>query len=385
MFLFIQVFFYNLLKKCFGKVVLPFKSNRILIIRLDAIGDYILFRNYLSVIKESDRFNRFHITYLGNKIVRDLAEEYDAKFIDNFIWIDPTIVNNLNLINQVKRIKLAFKLKLNCYDIIINPVHSRIKEVDDFITLVGAKKNIGSTGDTSNIGGADFYLKNIDYDHLINIPDFSNFEFFRNHIFFQQLCGINQNIPSLFLPVEPSPKESVLKVIIVPGAGAAFRRWSTTNFATAINLIAKNLSNFNLNFILTGISSEENIAQEIIQQLEPIVQYKDMTGKLSLVELVSSINNANLVISNETSAVHIAAAVKTGCICISNGNHFGRFNPIPSTLAKNIFTFYPDGKFYDENFKKELIDKCRIQSPFSINKIQAFKVAEKATGMLLTN
>ena len=53
----------------------------------------------------------------------------------------------------------------------------------------------------------------------------------------------------------------------------------------------------------------------------------DWTGKTSLQELVAVIAGAHLLIGNETSAVHIAAAVGTPSVCITGGGHFGRFVP----------------------------------------------------------
>ena len=53
----------------------------------------------------------------------------------------------------------------------------------------------------------------------------------------------------------------------------------------------------------------------------------DLVGKTSLVELVELLRNALLVLSNETSAVHIGAAVGAPVICILGGGHFGRFLP----------------------------------------------------------
>jgi ADP-heptose:LPS heptosyltransferase len=58
-----------------------------------------------------------------------------------------------------------------------------------------------------------------------------------------------------------------------------------------------------------------------------------LAGKTSLPEFVEVIRQARLLISNETSAVHIAAAVKTPSVCILGGGHFGRFLPYPEKVV----------------------------------------------------
>jgi ADP-heptose:LPS heptosyltransferase len=54
-----------------------------------------------------------------------------------------------------------------------------------------------------------------------------------------------------------------------------------------------------------------------------------LSGKTTLQELAELIRGAEILISNETSAVHIAAAVGTNSVCILGGGHFGRFLPYP--------------------------------------------------------
>ena len=46
-----------------------------------------------------------------------------------------------------------------------------------------------------------------------------------------------------------------------------------------------------------------------------------------MLELVEIIRGAMLVVSNESSPVHIAAATATPSVCLVGGGHFGRFMP----------------------------------------------------------
>src|SRR5690349_12660253 len=64
------------------------KGKKLLIIRLDDIGDYILFRNSLSAYKSSERWKGYQITLLGNEAWKQLFESFDTSTTDNSIWIN---------------------------------------------------------------------------------------------------------------------------------------------------------------------------------------------------------------------------------------------------------------------------------------------------------
>ncbi len=59
-----------------------------MIIRFDAIGDYILFRNFIEVLKKSEKYRDYKITLLGNNAWKSLSKELDSEFVDEFIWLD---------------------------------------------------------------------------------------------------------------------------------------------------------------------------------------------------------------------------------------------------------------------------------------------------------
>ena len=44
------------------------KDKTLLIVKTDGIGDYVLFRNFLGIIRSSDKFKDFKITLLGDGI-----------------------------------------------------------------------------------------------------------------------------------------------------------------------------------------------------------------------------------------------------------------------------------------------------------------------------
>ncbi|WP_162426438.1 glycosyltransferase family 9 protein [Pontibacter pudoricolor] len=351
------------------KIVLPFNSNRILIVRLDAIGDYILFRNYLHFLKNQPQYKNRTITLLGNSSVRTLSESYDFSVIDHFIWINPSLLYH----NHLKKFKLLLKLKLKSYDLIINPMHSRRWEFDEFISSIGGKKVIGSEGDSINFETFEKYKRSSKfYDKLIKVSDTDEFEFNRNREFFEKLTGSSEQMPILSLPVDFKREDQVITIVIVPGAGEAFRRWSALYFALTVNSIQDQI-NSSIKFVITGSKSEKFIAENIIKNINQNVKVLDLTGLLDLPQLINIIASADLLISNETSAVHIAAATASSAICVSHGRYRGRFHPYPKDLATNIINVYPK-----EGFEKDELANFR-----QINREAVDIVVNKALELLI--
>src|SRR5690606_18398655 len=63
-------------------------AKRLLIIKIDAIGDYILFRNYLEILHQSERFKDYEIELLGNDAWKDLTWQYDSNLISKYWFIN---------------------------------------------------------------------------------------------------------------------------------------------------------------------------------------------------------------------------------------------------------------------------------------------------------
>ena len=63
-------------------------TKTLLLVRIDSIGDYVLFRNFIGIIKKSEKYKDYKITLCGNIAWKELAETFDREFISDFVWID---------------------------------------------------------------------------------------------------------------------------------------------------------------------------------------------------------------------------------------------------------------------------------------------------------
>ena len=93
-------FFINLLIFPSKKI----KQKSILIIRLDAIGDYVLFRNFIEILKKNKKYKDYKISLLGNIDWKDLSIDLDSEYIEEFFWLERKIsFGTRQITSSVKR------------------------------------------------------------------------------------------------------------------------------------------------------------------------------------------------------------------------------------------------------------------------------------------
>lgn len=104
------------------------------------------------------------------------------------------------------------------------------------------------------------------------------------------------------------------------GASAESRRYGAEGYSRALSL----LKNLGRPIMLTGTSAECALVAGIAAHCEPGLELVDLTGDLALGEFACLIEDADLLISNNTGPVHIAAAVQTPVVdlyALTNPQH----------------------------------------------------------------
>ncbi len=348
-------------------------QKSILLIRLDAIGDYILFRNYIDILKKSEKYQNYSITLLGNIAWKSISEELDKKYIDNFIWMDRKQFER----NPFYRYKKLKEITQQGYELVINPTYSRTFFVDDYIVkIVNAKEKIGSIGDLSNIRKWQKKISDKYYTKLLSAQNGIMFEFDRNREFFENLLENNISIKKPYIKLQPKKLEYKLPknyAILFIGASAKFRKWSIKNFAEVGKFLKKK---YGYEIVLCGGPTDIEEAKEFAKYFDR--EYLDLVGKTSLVELLTIIYNGNLMIANETSAPHFAVSLEmTNVFVISNGNHYGRFTPYPKEITKNYYPIYHPEIEKDLNNYKKLSNSYGFGSKLDIDEVSIKMVQKK--------
>ena len=293
-------------------------QKRLLIIKTDAIGDYILFRNFLEVVRSSEAYKDYKIHLLGNVLWSDLALKYDSRFTDEFIFTKPNDLYE----SPLKLFKLGWRIFKNNYETVLQPSSTRTFIIDGLAGLSAAKNIIGF--ESNNEGIDQKYKTKTDkfYTRLLPLPPTVYFEFDRTKYFFENVLDQKLAINNISIDFEAKDNKGI---VIFPGAGVFKRGWEREKLLELIKLITQNSSQ---QIYLSGGPAEAAIGQYLTNNLAE-KSVVNLIGKSTLPQLVELIGNVSLVIANETSAIHIAAATKTQSVCILGGGHFGRFAPYP--------------------------------------------------------
>lgn len=377
----------NLVNFLFARIILFFaqkgdreiQKNTMLVTRLDSIGDYILFRNFLYILKQSAKYKEYLITLCGNKSWKDLAEYFDSDVIKDFIWIDRRKFYS-NLIYKYKTLKYIYR---RGFDVAIDSAYSReILYSDVIIKASKANTKIGSKGslDKHAFWKRRFFSDSF-YDIIIDQTGEMLFEFMRNREFFEKV--IEQHIsltkPQLNLSGYKCNIDLPEKyVVIFPGSNDIKRRWDVSNYAEICRYL---IAEYFVSIVIPIGANEKIIAEEIKEKVNSD-KVIDLSGKADLSELAKIIADCVLVISNDTSAVHIAAAVDRKFLCISSGLYYGRFLPYPKSVFSKGEYIFPEGV-------REILEnnefnphKNLINAEFNINKISVEQVKEKIDSMM---
>ena len=295
-------------------------SIGLLLVRLDAIGDFVL---WLDSAKEYRRlFPKQKITLIANSAWVDLAR--DLPHWDEVWAVDLHRFTR----HPLYRSKMLRQVCQANFAVAIHPTFSRtLLHGDSVIRASRAIQRIGSIGDFSNISAHDKAIGDRWYNRLLPASPLPMMELQRNAEFIRHLTGneFNASIPKLpeFAKLQPQGAYFIL----FPGASWHGRQWPTQRFAQVLEQIHRH---YQWQAVLCGSSAENVLCQAIADESQ--VACLNLSGQTTLADLAELIRSAQLLIGNETSAVHLAAAVGTPAVCIMGGGHFGRFMPYPDPM-----------------------------------------------------
>jgi ADP-heptose:LPS heptosyltransferase len=329
------------------------QGNKILITRVDLIGDYLVCRPFFKALKEAPAFRHRQIIFAGNQICKNLAENLDADVFEECIWLDRS-----KFINSIfYRFRILKSIRESGISTVINLSHTPQFFLESIVRVSGAKEKIRSSGTGKYMQDWEITLSAGWYSRTIETGPPGIFEFYRNHRFFACIA------PETELPVSMQltsfPGKDLFSYertyfVLAPGASSAHRKWPLNRFAELGRWFYETTR---VTALIAGGPEDREDGDRLIALMG---FGENMAGKLSLVESMAMIAGAKILIGNESAPVHMAATTGTPTLCLSQGNHFSRWNPYPESLAPQIKTIYPE-KFYPlsanfDKLKKELHD-----------------------------
>jgi ADP-heptose:LPS heptosyltransferase len=337
--------------------------SALLVIKVDEIGDYVLFRNYLQALRANQPFQVDELHLLGNQAWRSLAEEYDKDVVDQFIWLKPKAF----LKQPLYRLQMVRELRCRTYKAIIYPTYSREFFIgDQLVKLAAGDQKISFQNYQHTLSSLKTAISNRYYTTLVETGYTQMyFEFDRLSIFFKTLLDADDELPKRpFIEVRSTEQLGSYQpyVVVAPGAGRPYRIWPLEYYRKVIQYL--NAEGYGFHFVVIG-GPDDKKKGDFLESHEAYVS--NYAGSTGLDEIPSILKAAKFVIANETSIPHLAAAVGVPCICLSNGNHYLRYHPYPDHLqAANYY-------LYSSSFLKNLEGKYEQYyygiSPFDISEI----------------
>ena len=314
------------LKKVSGRLIFPVlisknknHSDKILIIKDNSIGDFLLFSGILN----------FYIRHFGDRVyclVNSNVEEVAKLYTDNVIVMDDrkyftSFKYRYRLINQLKDI--GFDIAINS---ILNSSESRdILYILKFpLTYLygGVVMKLRKHGRWKNIANIVPELKMFD-DKGSYTSVFAHEKYFMERIL---NIKISDDEVKPYIPLSDNTSEKIINkfslqkgnyIVFSFGSSSAKRDYPSDKFVEVMEYLHRRLS---MKAILIGVDqySPDALPDFVI----------DLRRKTSLINAFSIIKHAKIFVGNETGITHASWIMGVPTVIIYGGGQFGGFLPL---------------------------------------------------------
>lgn len=301
------------------------QPKRILVVKLVALGDAVLLVPSLRALRK--HFPDAEIIFLGTSLTENIIKQF-PEYVDKIISLDVVRLGKspayvLDMISMLRSLN---------FDVVID-----FEQWTRLTPLLIAFANIPIRIGFKTVGQYHHYL----YTHAIErTPNRHEAESLLSLVeLFTQQSSSNE----LELKVNQTKREGVKEwlrskgwseekkvVIIHPACGThGFpREWSPKNYCGVIEKLSCGEKLF---FIITGTSSEIKVMNEVCEFNNPTFQHSTLQYSIEDgEEYIALLSIANLFISGNTGAMHLAAALKVPQVALhgpTNANIWGPVNP----------------------------------------------------------
>jgi ADP-heptose:LPS heptosyltransferase len=294
--------------------------GRVLIVRLDRIGDFVLWLDSAKAIRELYPPKQYHITLLGSDGFTDLAREI-AYFDDVWEVNRDRFVTNLSY-----RYKMMRRVAAGGFSLVLHPTWGRdFLWGDATVRASRAPERIGFNDASPLMSGIARAISNRWYTRLIEGSARPLMMLARNAEFVRALgcSSFMAKLPVLEVPngVRAQMADGPY-YCVCPGASRAIKQWPIERFAAVAQRLFEHTG---WKGLVCGAQQEKQLGQALKRLCTAPLE--DYTGRTTLPELADILRGARLVIANDSAAVHLAAATGVKSVCILGGAHYGTFAP----------------------------------------------------------
>jgi ADP-heptose:LPS heptosyltransferase len=313
-------------------------QKRVLILRKDTLGDYILF--YPTLLSYRKKYSDAEITLVISSLFRDLEPLLSS--FENIIWFDAKKFSSSFLYRR----KFLLGLSRKGFDIAIQPTFSREPMGDFMITITGAQERIGVDGDCTASTEDEKRRNNTIYTKLVTIPNSIITELDKNIAIAEKITGEHVHVVFPTIDYKLFQEETALQiqkehklengkyVIFFPGSGTRFKVWPVEKFAE----IADYFIEKKITPVICGSKGEIDLVESILMNMKYKEDAVNLSGKTDLPTMIRLLKNSKCYFGSDTGITHIAAGIQIPAICLLGGGHFKRFFPY-GDLTRNRIVF----------------------------------------------
>ncbi|WP_027432232.1 glycosyltransferase family 9 protein [Lachnospira multipara] len=291
-------------------------KKKVLIVYNMALGDGIMFYEVNKSFREVWPKDKYEITIICQKAFKQLYEV--SGVFDKVIPMD----FSGSVVNLSKRRALFKELRKVCYDIVYDPVGSEDATTNVYVTrAANGKEKIGVLDINLKHQLSNRRRKRI-YNRVIEInkPGIHLIDYYGTAI--RELGAKNCVSEPAHLPVLEAGVELPEKYYIVfPVASMDVKKWDVKNYAYIAEQIQKKTG---LPMVVCGTNHDRPSIEEMLSYTSNL-NYIDVIGKTDIMQFTSVIGGAEIVVTNDTSAYHIAVARDVNTFMICGGYTYDRY------------------------------------------------------------
>ncbi|WNK00180.1 glycosyltransferase family 9 protein [Thalassospiraceae bacterium LMO-JJ14] len=302
------------------------QSRGLLVVRMDGIGDMMLFRQSLEHYAEAFGIDKADITVLGCDSWKAIADEvfkgYRVITIDEHAYARKLMYRfRVNLVVR----RLAPKIA------VCDSYLRRAMMADSLVWASAAPRTVVSMPYVNEPTRSEFtyYLSQV--DEIIDTGTYPTHEIVRHFRFVSAVAGkaIAAEPPKIDWPERvPDLAAEGPYAVINPGSNEPGRRWPFESYVA----IAEKLLDMGWRVAFVGTRGERWDAA-LLDEIATRPGILDLTGKTTLNELMDLMKYAGLVISNDTGPAHLSIAIGAPTLVVVGGGHFTSFVPYPDNVC----------------------------------------------------
>jgi ADP-heptose:LPS heptosyltransferase len=295
----------------------------LLVVRMDGIGDMVLFRKTLDHYADAFGIAQSDITVLGcaswGGITSEVFRGYKCRIIDEHAFERKPFY----------RFKEALWVRRQAFAAAVSDIFFRkALTADSLVWFSAAPVRVMSKPYISDATKGEFSYYMRENVRVIDTGDYPTHEIVRHFRFVSELAGkpIAAEAPHIdWRDSKPCVFDGPPYVVLNFGSNEPGRRWPFESYLK----VAHKLLDLGYRVAFTGGSDAERARQPEMRRMLNRPGVIDLIGRTNLPGLLDLMKHAKAVLSNDTGPAHLSIALGTPTVVVVGGGHFGSFVPYP--------------------------------------------------------